>query len=133
MLPEKLKTMADEVAAQPMRPTLILNAQGLLFRDEVEAALSEIWHPREYVMIYDHSTPAVLNSISLKLHMAPRPAPPDEEETAIMAPLVDSPGTQSVAPPKSNMVASTVDKQLRGLKHAVWILAAAIVLAALIR
>lgn len=44
MRPEKLEAIAQEIASLPNRPPLVLDVQGLMFRDEVERALSEIWH-----------------------------------------------------------------------------------------
>lgn len=132
MLPDKLKALAREIAAQPIRPTLTLSAEGLLFRDEVEEALSEPWHQREYVVICDHHHRAILNSIRFDLHIgAAEPLLPDEGgEDDGLTPEID----RSVKHTHPNsVVLETVTKGLRGLKHAIWILAAAIVLAALIR
>lgn len=132
MLPDKLKTLARDVAAQPARPTLTLNAQGLLFRDEVDSALSELWHPREYVVIYDHHHRAILNSIRFDLQMgtAQPPLPDEVIDDVGLAPVVDRP-VQHTTPRRGNP--EPVTTGLRGLKHAIWLLAAAIVLAALIR
>jgi len=131
MLPEKLKALAQEVAAQPVKPTLTLHAQGLTFQDEVEASLSEPWHPHEYVLIYDHHHQAILNSIrfDMQLGMAPVPSTPEEDEDEIRPPEVRSPPTVPAAVP----FPMDVSKHLKGIKIALWILAAAIVLAAVIR
>jgi hypothetical protein len=123
MLPDKLKAFARDVAIQPVRPTLTLNAQGLLFRDEVEAAFSEPWHSRELVMIYDHMHQAILNSIRFDLQTgAAQPALQDE--------TTDHP-VQPATP--ALVIPEPILKGLHGLKRAIWLLAAAIVLAAIIR
>jgi hypothetical protein len=125
MLPDKLKTFSREVAAQPVRPTLTLHAQGLLFRDEVEDSLSESWHPSEYVIVYDHRHTAILNSIRFDIQTgAPQAVPADEDED--VAPVAAPP------PEAVPSLPDAVAKNLRGLKQAVWILAAAVVLAAFI-
>lgn len=104
----KLKLLANEVSKLPRKPVLLMQAQGLLFRDEVEAALSEPWHPREYVMIYDHSTPVILNSLSFRMLNSPTPTTHEESSDGAVA------------------------KQVKGLKHALWMLATAVILAALV-
>lgn len=131
MLPDKLKALAQDVAAQPVRPTLTLNAQGLLFRDEVEAALSELWHPREYILIYDHAHRAILNSIRFDLQtgMVQAELPKDETNDDDIAPMIERSVQQS---PLVQVAPQAVMESLRGVKHAIWILAAATVLAALI-
>ncbi|TIO30412.1 hypothetical protein [Mesorhizobium sp.] len=132
MLPEKLKALAREVAAQPARPTLTLHAQGLTFQDEVEASLSEPWHPHEYVIIYDHHHQAILNSIRFEIQAQSTPASPPpgtDDDAAVTSPQVRFAPTAPAAAPVSDAVA----KNLRGVKYALWILAAAIMLAAVIR
>lgn len=132
MLPDKLKTLAREVAAQPARPTLTLEAEGLLFRDEVDSALSELWHPREHIVIYNHVHPAILNSIRFDLQTGTVQPPllDDVIDDVGLAPVISRP-VQHATP--AVVIPEHVKKSLRGLKHAIWLLAAAIVLAALIR
>jgi hypothetical protein len=123
----KLKALAEEVAIQPAKPVLLLHAQGLLFRDEVDAALSEPWHPRKYVMIYDYHVPVVLNSLRFRFSPSGQPAP--EKGTEIPFSLTaGAPKAEAKLSPRSN----AIEAQVRGLKRAIWILAIAIVLAALI-
>lgn len=131
MLPEKLKAFAHDVVTQQIRPTLTLNAQSLLFRDEVDSALSELWHPREYIMIYGHNHPAILNSIRFDLQTgAIRPPLADQIIDEGIAALVE----HSARPAATGMaIPEAFTKDLHGLKRALWLLAAAIVLAALIR
>lgn len=132
MLPDKLRALARDVAAQPVKPTLTLHAQGLLFRDEVDAALSELWHPREYVVIYDHHHRSILNSIRFELQtgMVQAELSEDAIKHDVVRPLIGS-GAQHSAHVLGFPAAMM--KGLRGLKHATWILAAAIMLAALIQ
>ncbi|MDP2358158.1 MAG: hypothetical protein Q8M31_19125 [Beijerinckiaceae bacterium] len=99
MLPDKLKSLARDVAAQTARPTLTLYAQGLLFRDEVDSALSESWHPREYVAIYDHHHRAILNSIRFDLETRTVQPPLSEVIDDIgLAPAIDRPLQRRVHP-----------------------------------
>ncbi|TIN20715.1 MAG: hypothetical protein E5Y51_01770 [Mesorhizobium sp.] len=117
MLPDKL-ILARDVAAQPARPTLTLNAQGLLFRDEVDSALSELWHPREYVVISDHHHRAILNSIRFDLQTGTvqPPLPDGVIDDVGLAPVIDRP-VQHATP--AVVIPDPVTKGLRGLKHAV--------------
>ncbi|MHA6642736.1 hypothetical protein ACX3P1_08630 [Mesorhizobium sp. A623] len=131
MLPEKLKALARDIAAQPTKPTLTLHAEGLMFRDEVDESLSEPWHPREYVIIYDHHVPAVLNSIRFNIPSSPAIVTPSETCGDIDASTPSGFSPQSV--PTSEPRSEPIDKHLKGLKYALWILAAAVILAALIR
>jgi hypothetical protein len=132
MLPEKLKTLAGEVAAQPVKPTLTLHAQGLTFQDEVEASLSEPWHPHEYVMIYDHRHRAILNSICFEMQTGSTPTmpPPDTDGEDDLRP---PDGRLTPASPATSRIPESVANNLRGIKLALWVLAAAIVLAAIFR
>lgn len=126
----KLKLLANEVAKLPRKPVMVLRAQGLLFRDEVDFALSEVWHPRDYAMIYGHMTPVILKSLTFRLLDNP-PAAADEDLTELQAAAASS----WTAPAKKTTPASkagAVAKQVKGLKHALWLLAAAVVLAALV-
>lgn len=132
MLPEKLKSLARDVAAQPGKPTLTLHAQGLLFRDEVDAALSEPWHSRDYVMIYDHHHRVILNSIRFEIQTgaATSPSPPGTDEGDTIRPPE---ARHTPAAPLAALIPDAVAKNLRGIKFAIWVLAAAIVVAVIIR
>lgn len=128
MLPEKLKALAREVTAQTVKPVLLLHAQGLMFRDEVAAALSENWHPREYVIIYDHHTPAILDSLSFDMMASTPPQVADDEDDSLTVSTVDPVRTPDVSKPAVAQYAG----QVKGLKYAIWGLAAAVILSALI-
>lgn len=134
MLPEKLKALARDLSAQPVRPTLILEAEGLLFRDEVESALSELWHPSEYVMIFDHRHTAILNTIRFDLQTG---LPETQRLDDVKVDYEDSLGAardRSVQHLASvHLSQDAVTKGLRSLKHAIWLLAAVIMLTALFR
>lgn len=126
MLPEKLKAIADEIALLPTRPSLLLDAQGLMFRDEVESALSEIWHPCDYVIIHGRATPVILNRLNFETVARVRAEVTVDDDWTVADEPEAPDAPSSMSEPKS------IGNDLRALKHAVWLLAAAIVLAAII-
>lgn len=102
---EKVKSFLDSIRGIDRLPKLDLRVQALVFRDE---------HLSDFLgtpaIIYDISTPAILNAVVNKqTSIDPEPVGPSPE-----------PSMQDIA------------KQMRGIKWALWILAAAVVLAAVI-
>lgn len=127
MLPTQIKSLADEISALPNKPELVVHAQSLMFRDEVAAFLSEPWHPYEFVILYDHATPAILNSIGFPFCQS-KPAEArgqaDGEKTSHS--INEMPRAAAPSTTANN-------KQLKGIRLALWGIALAVLLAALIR
>jgi hypothetical protein len=128
----RLLRIVEDLASTPVKPPLKIYAQALLFQDEVEASLSEPWHPHEYCFIHDESAPAILNW--LRYPLIRKVAEPGEAADAVTDIDLDASPVRKLlgSETKRSRSAGDVAKQLRGIKRALWILAGAILLAALI-
>lgn len=143
MLPEKLKALAHEVAAQPVKSTITLNGSAFMFYDEVKEWMDE-GNPSECVIVYDHINDAVLESISFEMNAATANGKPwkedADEEWESIAENDDNEGgaasdTSTNLEPAApfSLIPEAVVANLSGIKYALWMLAVAIVGAAILR
>ena len=123
----QLLRVIEDLSSMPDKPALEVRVQGLLFRDEVEASLSEPWHPHEFCFIHEEFAPVILNNLTYPL-LGRHKMPIDEEEDVTTTSLLTRLAPTRIAQAPMDKVA----KQMRGIKRALWILAGVLFLAALI-
>lgn len=126
---QRMQELVDKIRLSKERPTLNIWVRALLYESDVDASFREIKDPRRYYLPADPGRGmAALGSISFSYDKA-------KVDLATDAPAEGEEPTVEQPPPAA--VASTASPQtlsiLRQIKVALWVIAAAIVLHAVLR
>jgi len=133
----KLVQVVEELSGMSEKPALTIHSQALLFQNEVDESLSEPWHRQEYAFIHDTAEPMIVDRLTYRLIETDRRLRDTDEHDVIGygEPAVDDELTKPPVQPDQKTfepVGGDIAGQMRGVKRAIWILAAAIILAAMI-
>ncbi|WP_062233671.1 hypothetical protein [Aureimonas sp. N4] len=121
---EVLEALERTIRETGAAPVLTMHLDALLYQTEVERSLAEPWHPQDYAMLRESY--AGVSMSHLIWDVAERKASP-EEEADVEVPR-DARASPAPAAPQTD-----VARRIRGLATAVWGLAAAVVVAAILR
>ncbi|WP_158871491.1 hypothetical protein [Antarcticirhabdus aurantiaca] len=124
---EVLEKLSETIAATGAAPELRLYVDALLYQTEVDEALSEPWQRQWYAMLEDDYPAATLAHLYFEHAKREKPAEPVPEDDE---PGVDVPAV--VAAIGASAGETAVARRVRGLTVAVWGLAAAVVVAAIL-
>ncbi|MEC5383616.1 hypothetical protein VSX64_22910 [Aurantimonas sp. C2-6-R+9] len=125
-----LENLFSEIAECDPRPPLTINLEALLYQDEVEASLSELWHPQQFAMLHDKFAHVLLSHVGF--------AVPNQAH----APEITTCGREAndalnghVPPPTSPLSdpPNPLGKYLQRITIAIWVLAATVFIVTILR
>ncbi len=119
-----LEGLAAELAGRTTPPALRLHLMALLYQDEVEEALARPEHDQTYAMLEGGSARVYVSNLTVGISSRRAEAVREEESEWVEAPAP----VATVAPDGGD-----IGRRIRGLAIAVWGLAAAVVIAAVLR